>query len=132
VPTHARRGFTLLEAAVALTIVSLTAVGALAAIAAELRTADRARHLVEAESLATQRLGTIELLALGEPAALPDSLAHGTFAPPLDDYRWAASERLVLGAGELVDLTVQIAWPDGAYRLTKRLYRPSAAEEPAL
>ena len=53
---RARSGFSLLEAVVALAIVGVTAVGALAAVGAELRAADDARTTLEADALAVYRM----------------------------------------------------------------------------
>jgi type II secretion system protein I len=127
---RARPGFTLLEAVVALTIVSITAISALAAVGAELRTAERARRALAAEALAKYRLATVELLSSKDAARLPDSLAKGTFAAPFAEYRWTASAAPRRNTPAMYDVTVRVAWDGGEYALDERLYRPLPAASP--
>ena len=117
-------GFTLLEAAVAMTIISIAAVAALGAFGAELRAADRARQTIPAASLATERLAVLDLVDASTLRRLPDSLARGTFAKPLDAYSWSATVTEVRDEPALVELTVRVTWAEGAYTLTERRYRP--------
>lgn len=119
-----RPGFTLLEAVVALAIVSITAVAALAALAAELRTADRVQRMLPAAALADDRLAVIALLPPESLARLPDSIARGRFEPPFDAYHWTARTRDVPGTPGLYDVTVAVEWDDGVYTLRSRVYRP--------
>jgi prepilin-type N-terminal cleavage/methylation domain-containing protein len=76
-----RRGFTLVESLIALTIVGLAAVSAVAAFGTELRTAERARRGLEAAALAEERLTMLELLPTHTLGRLPDSLSRGRLAP---------------------------------------------------
>jgi type II secretory pathway pseudopilin PulG len=119
-----RAGFTVLEAAVALAIVGVTAVGVLGAFGADLRGAERARDLLTAASLAQSQLARLEISGARELAALPDSLAHGAFAAPLDRYRWTASSAAVPGERDLYDVRVIVEWPDGRTTLRSRRFRP--------
>ena len=123
--THASRGFTLLEAAVAMTIIAIVGVAALAAFGADLRAASRAHEALPAAALARERLATLNLVAANELRRLPDSLARGTFVKPLDTYAWRASVKEVRGEPALVELTVRIEWAGGAYVVTERRYRPT-------
>jgi hypothetical protein len=104
-------------------IVGLTAVAALAAAGAEIRTATRARHLLEAQALAVYRLSSIELLRGDDIEFLPDSLANGEFDPPFDVYKWKAESEPILGEQGLTEIAVQVTWPSGSYMLRTRLYR---------
>lgn len=121
-----RRGFTLLEGAVALAIVGVIAAAALGALAGDLRVTERVRHALVAETLAEQRLATMRLLDERELARLPDSLRRGSFAPPLDGYRWTADVHRVRGEDGLFDLVVRIDWRGGAYTLASRGYTQPA------
>ena len=130
-----RRGFTLLEAAVAMAIVGVIALAALGAYAAELRAAGKARQALPAVSLAEERLAAIDLLPAGELRALPDSLARGRFGPPFERYEWTATVRRAREAGrgmrglrDLYDVRVEVRWPEGLYTLDARRYRPLPAE----
>lgn len=127
---RARTGFTLIEAAVSLTIVSITAIAALAAGAAEVRSADRAQRQLAALALAQDRLAAVELLAPAALRPLADSLAHGAFAPPFDGYAWTITARPTLATNDLVDVDVRVEWSGGAYALTERLYRPVRRPSP--
>jgi prepilin-type N-terminal cleavage/methylation domain-containing protein len=117
-------GFTLLEALVAVLIVGLAAVAALETVAAELRTAARAKHAFTATALAEYRLETLRVLPAAELHSLPDSLARGAFQPPFERYRWTASVREVGGESGLHEAQVAVLWDRGAFRIATRLYRP--------
>lgn len=122
-----RSGFTLFEAVVALTVIGMVAVGALASVGTQLRTATHVRDVTEAELLAADRLALVRLMSATELQALPDSVAQGKFPPPFNRYAWRVTSTPVLGEEDLNDVTVRIVWPEGAYTLWTRLYsRPPA------
>jgi hypothetical protein len=104
-------------------IVGLTAVAALAAAGAEIRTATRAHHLLEAQALAVYRMSSIELLRGDDIEFLPDSLSNGAFDPPFDSYKWKAESEPILGEPGLTEVAVEVLWPSGSYKLRTRLYR---------
>lgn len=122
---NCRSGFTLLEAVVALAIVSVTALSAVETLRAEAGTAMRAKRTVEASVLAERQLCLVDLLAQSE-GPLPDSLSSGRFDAPLDAYSWTA--RIAMVAREPVaesELTVRVEWGQGSYEIsTHRLMRP--------
>jgi prepilin-type N-terminal cleavage/methylation domain-containing protein len=126
---RAKRGFTLLEAAVAMTIVAIIGVAALGAFGADLRAADRARQTVPAAALAQERLAILELVDAHTLRMLPDSLTRGTFSEPFDTYTWTATAKEVRGETALVEVVVRIQWAEGAYVVTERRYRPTAVLE---
>jgi type II secretory pathway pseudopilin PulG len=124
-------GFTLLEALIAVVIVGLAGVAALETVGAELRTAARARHAHNAAALAEYRLETLRVLSPPELRSVPDSLADGAFAPPLQLYRWTASAREVPGEPGLYDARVVVRWNGGSFPIETRLYRPDAPGQDA-
>ena len=119
-----RRGFTLLEAMIAVVIVGLAGVAALETVGAELRTASRTRHALHATALAEHRMETLRVLPPSGLRTLPDSLERGTFAPPLERYGWTATVREVPGEAGLYDAQVVVRWDGGSFPLRTRLYRP--------
>lgn len=120
---RAKRGISLFEAVVAVTIVGLTAVSALAAVGAEMKTAERARRALEVEALATQRLDFLALLNERELQNLPDSVAKGKFDAPLDGYAWETTSAPVSTQGGVYDVRVTVSWTGGSYALYSALYR---------
>jgi prepilin-type N-terminal cleavage/methylation domain-containing protein len=120
---RARGGFSLLEAVVALAIVGVTAVGALAAVGAELRAADDARTALEAEALAVHRMKTIEMLTAEQLQRVPDSLARGKFEPPFERYRWTVATEPVMGEEGLTEVAVEVEWKTGVFPLRTLLFR---------
>jgi prepilin-type N-terminal cleavage/methylation domain-containing protein len=123
-PERSDRGFSLIEALIALTIVGLTAVAGLSAFAAQLRAAERTRTALEAQSLAEEQLARLRILPARAYRSLPDSLRHGRFAPPFDRYQWRHAVRSRPEMPDLFAASVEIVWPEGRYALETRLYRP--------
>ncbi|MDB4917984.1 MAG: hypothetical protein JWM95_5628 [Gemmatimonadetes bacterium] len=120
---RARRGITLFEAVAALAIIGVTSVSALAAVGAEMKTAERARRALEVEALATQRLDFLALMTDRELLDLPDSVSKGQFDKPLDGYKWTTTSAVRSEIGGVYDVTVTVTWPEGAYALHSALYR---------
>ena len=123
-PKCDRRGFTLLEAVVALAILGLAGVAALEALGAEVRGAERARSTTTAAALAQERMAAVTLLPPGGLDHLPDSLAHGTFSTPFEEYRWTAHVEPVLGESDLYEARVEVISDAARYALVTRAYRP--------
>lgn len=114
--TRSRRGIVLLEAIAALLVIGLTSAAALELFGAHLRAASRAGALVTAVALAQDRLAAIRLSDVDRRSRLPDSLARGQFAAPLDAYRWrAVTERAKNEA--LIQIAVTVTWDGGSYAL---------------
>jgi prepilin-type N-terminal cleavage/methylation domain-containing protein len=120
---NGRRGFSLLEAVVALVIVGLVAVSGLAAVGAELRGAARAKRVTEASELAEYRLAELRLLSRAEFEHLPDSVSAGTFHDPFAAYRWSSTAVRVAGERDLFELNVHVLWPGGKYGVATYVYR---------
>lgn len=123
-----RRGFLMLEAAVALLVVGLVAGAALELHGAQLRAARRGPELVTATTLAQDRLAAVRLLEPEQLSRIPDSIANGRFRAPFADYRWRTSAaRTKERQDDLYDIRVQVTWSDGAVTLATRLYAPMTA-----
>lgn len=120
---EARAGISLLEAVVAIAIVGITSVSALEAVGGDLRTADRSRHAMEAEALATSRLDFLQLYGYNQIQALPDSVKSGKFAAPLDDYSWTTAATPVSDQPGLFDVRVTINWTEGSYAVKTYVFR---------
>lgn len=123
---RARRGTSLFEAVIALSIVAITAISALEAAAGEMRTAVRARRATEASALATERVAFLSLLTDRDFQSLPDSVAHGQFDWPLDEYTWTTTATTDAAVPGLYDFTVTITWADGTYAVNTAQYRRPA------
>jgi Tfp pilus assembly protein PilV len=123
VPARNNRGITLFETVAALTIVSVTAVSALAAVGSELRTTERARRAIEAEALASQRMDFLNMMTDQELQSLPDSVKSGTFDKPLDEYRWETSSVPDATQAGVYDITVSIKWLKNSYVVHTAQYR---------
>jgi|ERR1019366_2139134 type II secretory pathway pseudopilin PulG len=122
-PVHNTRGITLFETVMALTLVSITAISALEAVGAELRTAERARRAIEAEALVNARLDFMNLLTDQELQALPDSVKKGQFDPPLNEYGWETGVGVVAGQAGVYDVAIAITWPNHRYLVHTAQYR---------
>lgn len=125
-----RRGFTILEAAVAMGIVGMISIAALAAFSGDLRASQRAREVLPAAALAEERLSAIEVSDPRRLATLADSLAHGRFGEPFAAYEWRANVTPVRGERWLYDIQVRVRWESGEYVLARRRYRPPPAGAP--
>ena len=123
---RARRGISLLEAVAAVAVIGMTTVGALEAAGSDLRTAERARRALEAEALATARVDFMNLLYDTDLQALPDSVAKGVFAKPLDEYSWSATSKPYSDQAGVYDVRVTIKWANGEYTERTYMYRRPA------
>lgn len=120
-----RRGFMLLEAAVALLVIGLTAGAALQLYGAQLRVIRREPGVLTAMALAQDRLAAVRLLDPERLVRLPDSLAGGRFTAPFAEFRWSAmATRSTLD--DLYDVRVEVTWLDGHIALSTRLYSPTS------
>jgi prepilin-type N-terminal cleavage/methylation domain-containing protein len=122
--SSSQRGFSLLEALIALTIVGTSIVAGLGAFSAELRVAGQARTALELETLAQEALAGLTLIPGPLLRPLPDSLREGRFEPPFERYAWRRAARPIRGNPDLLDASVEVTGPDGQFSLATRLYRP--------
>lgn len=119
-----RRGFTLLEALVALVIVGTVVTAAMAALGGSLRVASQVEGHATAVALADARLSELSLLPT-------DSLAYyaqpreGRYAAPLARYAWRARlEQKQASTRALLHATVTVSWASGEYTLATDFFRP--------
>ncbi len=122
--TRGNRGFTILEAVIALAIVGLAGVSALEAMGGEIRAAHHATAAYILSALAQDRLALVALTSPRALASLPDSLARGAFSPPFEAYRWTGTARPVSGERDLYDISVSVVGDGREYTVRTRLYRP--------
>jgi type II secretory pathway pseudopilin PulG len=120
---RARRGVSLFEAVAALAVVGAVAVSALGAAGGEMRTAARARRALEVEALATSRLDFLTLMSDQQLQNLPDSVAKGTFDPPLDNYKWTTTASPLSTQAGVYDIRISVDWKEGTYALRTYVYR---------
>ena len=118
-----RKGVSLLEAVVAVTIVGMTSVGALEAVGSDMRTAERSRRAIEVETLAASRLQFMNLLTDQELQSLPDSVQKGTFPAPLDEYSWKTTSAPLSDQAGIYDVRVTVLWAAGSYPVRTYQYR---------
>jgi type II secretory pathway pseudopilin PulG len=120
---RADRGVSLFETVAALTLVAVTAVSALSAVGAELRTAEKAQHVLVAEALATTQLDRLGLLTDRELLSLPDSIGKGEFDEPLSEYRWETTATPSSDQAGLYIVVITVEWPTGSYTVKSATYR---------
>ncbi|HET6230914.1 MAG TPA: prepilin-type N-terminal cleavage/methylation domain-containing protein [Longimicrobiaceae bacterium] len=115
-----RRGFTLIEAVVALALAGMLVAAALGVAAADVRASRRAASVQEASSLADELIARTDL-APPEQFALWADTADGHFDAPLDRYSWRIAARPVPGEEDLFDVHVQVLWRDGSVAADTRV-----------
>jgi type II secretory pathway pseudopilin PulG len=119
-----RRGVTVFEAAAAMAMVGLVAIGALEAVGANMRAAERSRRAIVAASLAEQRMDWLDFLNETQLRSLPDSVKAGRFDAPLDEYRWTTETAPITTTPGVYDVRIRVTWPDsGAFELRTYVYR---------
>lgn len=126
--SRADRGFTILEAVVALAIVGFAAVAAVEAVGSEMRTIDRAGFAYTNAALAQDRVAAVTLLEVSQLNLLPDSMARGEFAAPFDAFHWTTKVSPTFGQHDLYDVTIAITSDRSDYTVLTRLYRPQRVE----
>jgi type II secretory pathway pseudopilin PulG len=122
-----RHGFTVLEAAVALTIIGMSSLGVLSAFGAHTRGALQVRERLEASALAQDVLARIRLVDAVELSPLPDSLARGAFGAPFAAYAWTARVTPVAGEWHLYEVTVRVTSGEAEFVLRSRRFAPPAS-----
>jgi type II secretory pathway pseudopilin PulG len=123
-PRGPRAGFVLLEAVVALAILSVVSLALVAATAAQTLSAAKATELLVSQSLAEDRLGAIRVLDHAGLSDPPDSLLSGTFAPPFERFAWQATIAAMEDEHDLFGVEVVVLGPAERYPLRTLVHRP--------
>lgn len=113
-------GFSLLEAAIALTIVGLVAVSFLGTVSAQLDGVVRTEEAVHGATLARDVMSRV---IASESATIPDSLVRGVFAPPFERFRWSAASQPDPDVSGLFELSVAVEWPTSSFELRSEVFR---------
>jgi len=125
-----RRGFIVLEAVVALAILSVASIAALGAVDRDLDAARRTRRALVSTALAEDRLEAVRLLDAGGLSSPPDSVLRGRFAVPFRAYAWRTEIRPVEALTGLYDVHIDVTWEGGDRPLETRIYRSRRARRP--
>ena len=117
------RGFTLLEALVALTVLSLVGVSAVGVIGSDLRAASRMREGLTEVAVAEEILARVSLLDGSALASLPDSLRRGEILLGGERFEWRTESREQGAHPGLVEVSVTVTSTSGSRSLTTVLRR---------
>jgi hypothetical protein len=114
----------MLEAIVALTIISLVCVGVLGAYGSAVRADITAVDRLPLAALAEEKLAQVDLES--DLNSLPDSLARGGFVSPYAGATWEVETRRVNPVDGLFDVTVRVRDGSDVFTLRTRRYRAPA------
>jgi type II secretion system protein I len=117
-----QRGFTLLEALVALVILGLALVPMMRSIGTGVREQGRLRAHLDAVSLAETRMSELALIPVDSIAAYREP-RNGWFPEPFEGYRWSAVLRPDERSAALIRGAVMVRWKDGEYSLETVFHR---------
>ncbi len=121
-----RSGFTLLEAIVALAVVSIVCIGVLAAQGSALRAESIANARLPLAELARDRIAAVDMFD-GSLNETPDTLKVGTFPPPYDMVQWHVRVEPVQGTTSLWSITAVTTSGADSVSLSSRRYRETAS-----
>jgi prepilin-type N-terminal cleavage/methylation domain-containing protein len=122
------RGFTLLEAMIALVLLGVALVPLMRSVGVGVREQGRLRAHLDAVSLAEARMSELSLLH-------PDSIGaymrprEGVFPEPFGAYRWSAVLRPEGRTPALLRAAVLVRWKEGTYSLETVLHRTDLLPE---
>jgi prepilin-type N-terminal cleavage/methylation domain-containing protein len=122
------RGFTLVEAAIALLLLGVALVPLLQSVTAGVRSEGDLAATLNAVPLAESRMEELSLLP-ADSLSFYFSARRGTFAPPFARYRWSALLRPAAGSPALVQAAVRVEWEGGGYSLETYFHRPELVPE---
>ena len=119
-----RGGFVLMEAVVALAIISLFAIGLLSMVGAQVRGADRSKVLLLERALAEDRLMAVEMLDYEDLNDVPDSLTTGKFDAPFEDFTWSVKVEPVDDEYDLFRADISVSGRGYSLPLTTLVHEP--------
>src|SRR5262245_51803545 len=117
-------GFVLMEAVVALAIISLFAIGLLSMLGAQVRAADRSKVLLLERALVEDRLMAVQMLDNEDLNDLPDSLAEGKFDEPFEDFGWTIQVDSVPNEYDLFEAKINVTGRGYSLPLTTLVHQP--------
>lgn len=122
-----RRGFTLLEAMVALVLAGALLAAALGVAAADLRASRRAADLQLAATLADDLLSRAALAPREQLAQWARGL-EGSFDTPMERFTWRIVAQPLPGEEELLGVRVEVLWAGGSFGAHTRVAPPPPPE----
>jgi type II secretory pathway pseudopilin PulG len=125
---RAERGFTIVEALVALVLLGAGLVPLLSSVTAGLRAEGELGATLNAIPLAEARMEELALLPVDSLAGYL-TVRRGQFAPPFEAYRWSALLRPSAESPALVQAAVRLEWEGGGYSLETFFHRPAMLPE---
>ena len=124
--TSSRAGFVLLEAVVALAIISMVSLALLQARGQQIRVAAQARELLTAQALAEDRLAAVRLLDYENLARPADSVLAGSFPAPFEEFSWVTTVEVLEDEYDLFGVDVVVTGPAERFPLGTLVHRPRA------
>jgi len=124
--TPNRAGFVLLEAVVALAIISMVSLALLQARGQQIRVASQARELLTAQALAEDRLAALRLLDYENLARPADSVLAGSFPEPFEGFSWVTTVEVLEDEYDLFGVDVVVTGPAERFPLSTLVHRPRA------
>ncbi len=119
-------GFVLLEAVVALAVISLVSLALLQARSQQIRVASQARELLTAQALAEDRLAALRLLDYENLARPDDSIMAGSFPAPFEEFSWVTTVEVQDDEYDLFGVDVVVTGPAERFPLATLVHRPRA------
>ncbi len=119
-------GFVLLEAVVALAIISMVSLSLLQARGQQIRVAAQARELLTAQALAEDRLAALRLLDYENLARPADSVLAGSFPAPFEEFSWVTTVEVLEDEYDLFGVDVVVTGPAERFPLSTLVHRPRA------
>lgn len=116
------RGFTLIEAMVAMAIMGLVLVSLSAATSQALRAESKATMQLEAVALAEAKMNEITALPTPGLGGYVNP-REGGFDEGFEDFRWRAVVRPLEASNRLYRAAVNVSWDEGSFDLETVIYR---------